>query len=257
MNWKIFFSTFALIFLAELGDKTQLAALARTATAGSAKWTIFAAASSALVVSTLVAVLIGGVLTRWVPERYIKLAAGALFVLFGLLILREAWLPRKAEAGSSKAKGVASLIFHLAAEFEKAAFGDYRHLAGEARHPELRALLEALAAEEDAHYQKILEVSHEHPDLKLDTASEQGLLASPQLIHDVAGDDRPVLEHAMEHERATSRFYTELARLTPAPALKQAFLALAGAENDHLRRLQSLAGISRQLPASATSTQGV
>jgi rubrerythrin len=60
----------------------------------------------------------------------------------------------------------------------------------------------------------------------------------------------------MEHERATSRFYTELARLTPAPALKQAFLALAGAENDHLRRLQSLADTGRTAPVSTTASHG-
>ena len=89
--WKMFGSTFILIFLAELGDKTQLAAMARAAdgpSGSSAKWIVFLAASSALVLSTLIAVFLGGALKALIPdERYIKIAAGALFVVFGAWIL--------------------------------------------------------------------------------------------------------------------------------------------------------------------------
>ena len=59
MDPKLFLTVFGTVFLAELGDKTQLAALTRTAAADGSKWTVFFAASAALVVSTLVAVLIG------------------------------------------------------------------------------------------------------------------------------------------------------------------------------------------------------
>jgi Predicted membrane protein len=89
--WKLFGGTFILIFLAELGDKTQLAAMARAADGPdgvSAKWVVFLAASAALVFSTLIAVFFGGVLRSLVPdERYIKIAAGILFLVFGALIL--------------------------------------------------------------------------------------------------------------------------------------------------------------------------
>ncbi len=91
--WKLFGGTFILIFLAELGDKTQLAAMAKTADSPDnimAKWVVFLAASLALVASTFIAVFLGHLLKAVVPdERYIKIAAGALFLIFGFSILYE------------------------------------------------------------------------------------------------------------------------------------------------------------------------
>ncbi|MBM4149416.1 MAG: TMEM165/GDT1 family protein, partial [Lentisphaerae bacterium] len=120
MNWKLFASTFLLIFLAELGDKTQLAAMARAATGGSGKWIVFWAATLALALSTLIAVLFGGALTRVVPERAIKLAAGALFVVFGVIILVNAVRPGAEAAAAPKAQPglLARAVLRAAAEFE-------------------------------------------------------------------------------------------------------------------------------------------
>jgi rubrerythrin len=67
------------------------------------------------------------------------------------------------------------------------------------------------------------------------------MLPKPEdLNHDVARADRPLLEHAIEHEEATALFYLELARLSPLPSLKQTFTTLAQAEQDHARRLREL-----------------
>ena len=89
MDPKLFASTFALVFLAELGDKTQLAVLSQTGTHGG-KWTVFAAATLALALATAIGVLAGDLIRRWVPdERYVKIAGGALFLVFGALLLRE------------------------------------------------------------------------------------------------------------------------------------------------------------------------
>jgi putative Ca2+/H+ antiporter (TMEM165/GDT1 family) len=87
--FKSFAGTFLLIFLAELGDKTQLAALAMTAGAeGRGRLVVFLAASLALVLSTLLAVFCGGLLTAVFPDpRLLKIAAGCLFLLFGALML--------------------------------------------------------------------------------------------------------------------------------------------------------------------------
>ena len=83
-NAKLFASTFILIFLAELGDKTQLAAMAKSI---EGRMTVFLAASAALVCSTLIAVLFGDSLTRFIPERYLQIAAGVLFIVFGGIML--------------------------------------------------------------------------------------------------------------------------------------------------------------------------
>jgi putative Ca2+/H+ antiporter (TMEM165/GDT1 family) len=86
MDWRILASTFGLIFLAELGDKTQLAAMAMAAES-KAPVAVFAGAVLALAVVTLIGVAIGGTLTRFIPAEYIRKGAGALFILLGTFIL--------------------------------------------------------------------------------------------------------------------------------------------------------------------------
>jgi putative Ca2+/H+ antiporter (TMEM165/GDT1 family) len=86
--WRLFGSTFGLIFLAELGDKTQLATLALSASSQS-RWVVFVAAASALVLTSALGVLAGEALTRVVPVVWIQRAAGVSFLaLGGLLLLR-------------------------------------------------------------------------------------------------------------------------------------------------------------------------
>ncbi len=88
MDWKIFMGTFTTIFIAELGDKTQLAAI--TAVSQSRKpLPVFLGASAALVLVTLIGVLFGAGLTRLVPEAVLKKIAGGLFILIGALVLME------------------------------------------------------------------------------------------------------------------------------------------------------------------------
>ncbi len=86
MSWKLFASTFAVVFVAELGDKTQLATFALSGGAAS-RWTVFFAASLALIVATAIAVLAGAAVGRYVPEVWIKRLAGAGFIAMGILFL--------------------------------------------------------------------------------------------------------------------------------------------------------------------------
>ncbi len=83
INWQIMLSTFTMIFLAEIGDKTQLATFA-FATRSKSSLSVFIGASSALVLTTLIAVIMGGIIGRIVPEKIIKIAAGLLFIGFGV-----------------------------------------------------------------------------------------------------------------------------------------------------------------------------
>ena len=78
-------STFAVIFLAELGDKTQLAVVA-LASQTKSPLGVFIGASFALIVSALLAVLLGYNLPRLAPEsatRIVHYAAGGFFILVG------------------------------------------------------------------------------------------------------------------------------------------------------------------------------
>jgi putative Ca2+/H+ antiporter (TMEM165/GDT1 family) len=88
-DWRIFASSFFIIFLAELGDKTQLTAFA-FASRSKAPLSVFLGASGALVVTTLLAVVLGGAIGKIVPERIMKIVAAAVFIAFGLLTLIEA-----------------------------------------------------------------------------------------------------------------------------------------------------------------------
>lgn len=86
MDWKLFGSTFLAIFLAEMGDKTQLATLSFAST-GSSRWTVFGASALALVSTSAIAVIAGEAVARHVPPVWIKRAAGALFIVLGVWTL--------------------------------------------------------------------------------------------------------------------------------------------------------------------------
>lgn len=92
MDWKIFASVFGTVFLAELGDKTQLATLLFAADRPQAKWLVFAASASALLLACLIGVLAGGWISQHVNERQLKLVAGAGFILIGAWTLRSAYV---------------------------------------------------------------------------------------------------------------------------------------------------------------------
>jgi len=89
MDWKVAFATFGTVFLAELGDKTQLATLA-FATSERSRWAVFAGAACALVATSAIAVLAGDAVVKIVPPAFLKRAAGVLFVAIGAWVL---WSP--------------------------------------------------------------------------------------------------------------------------------------------------------------------
>jgi putative Ca2+/H+ antiporter (TMEM165/GDT1 family) len=85
---ELFAKTFAMIFLAELGDKTQLAALTLAASTPGGKWAIFLGSAAALAVTSLIAVLAGDAISRVAGSgRAIQIAAGVLFIVVGAVTL--------------------------------------------------------------------------------------------------------------------------------------------------------------------------
>ena len=86
MELKVVMSVFSLIFLAELGDKTQLATLAFAGTEQS-KWSVFVGASLALVAASALATLLGGFISQYLPAAYVSRAAGVMFIAFGIIYI--------------------------------------------------------------------------------------------------------------------------------------------------------------------------
>jgi putative Ca2+/H+ antiporter (TMEM165/GDT1 family) len=83
MDWKLFATAFVSVFVAEIGDKTQLATMAFSAESRR-PWLVFAAASLALVAAAGVGAALGGLLSRWIPETWMRRGAAALFVAIGV-----------------------------------------------------------------------------------------------------------------------------------------------------------------------------
>ena len=86
MDWRLLLTTFGSVFLAELGDKTQLATLC-FATGRNAFLPAFVGSSLALVTSSLLACLLGSALTRVLPTRWIHLGAGVVFIVIGAVLV--------------------------------------------------------------------------------------------------------------------------------------------------------------------------
>lgn len=85
MNWKVLLTTFGLLFLAELGDKTQLAVISLTAK-HKTPWAVFVGASLAMVTVTALGVIFGEVITRFIPGNILEKVSAGLFILIGILL---------------------------------------------------------------------------------------------------------------------------------------------------------------------------
>ena len=86
MDLRVLLTTFGIIFLAEMGDKTQLAAMTMSAQTKK-PWAVFLGASLALTAVSAVGVLVGSFIGDYVPLIWIKRAAAAAFILIGVLML--------------------------------------------------------------------------------------------------------------------------------------------------------------------------
>jgi putative Ca2+/H+ antiporter (TMEM165/GDT1 family) len=84
MDLKIFITVFITIFIAEIGDKTQLATLLFAADKQVSKLTVFAGASLALVVAAGIGVLAGGIISNYVSEKFLNYLAGIGFIAIGI-----------------------------------------------------------------------------------------------------------------------------------------------------------------------------
>lgn len=86
MDLRVLLTTFGIIFLAEMGDKTQLAAMTMSAQT-KRPWAVFIGASLALAAVSAIGVLVGGVVGQYIPLEWVKRIAAALFIVIGVLML--------------------------------------------------------------------------------------------------------------------------------------------------------------------------
>jgi Ca2+/H+ antiporter, TMEM165/GDT1 family len=86
LKWGAFWTTFGALFLAEMGDKTQLAAITLAAQTRSPV-SVFLGATLALALVSLIGVGVGSVLGQYLPENLLRKLAAVAFILVGILML--------------------------------------------------------------------------------------------------------------------------------------------------------------------------
>jgi putative Ca2+/H+ antiporter (TMEM165/GDT1 family) len=87
MDFRLFATVFATIFVAELGDKTQLATFLYASNASHPKLTVFAASAAALILTSALGVLAGSLVAEYVSPRIVRWVAGFGFISVGLWFL--------------------------------------------------------------------------------------------------------------------------------------------------------------------------
>ena len=90
MDWKVFLTIFVSVFIAELGDKTQLATMLFATDREVSKYTVFLGASAALVVASAIGVLAGSLLAEYINIKYLHYIAGIGFIGIGFVTLYNA-----------------------------------------------------------------------------------------------------------------------------------------------------------------------
>jgi putative Ca2+/H+ antiporter (TMEM165/GDT1 family) len=90
MEYKVLITVFSAIFIAELGDKTQLATMLFAADKEVSKWSVFFGASLALVVASGIGVLAGSAISQYVSEKQLSYVAGIGFIAIGAWTLAKA-----------------------------------------------------------------------------------------------------------------------------------------------------------------------
>ena len=86
MDLRVMLTTFGIIFLAEMGDKTQLAAMTMSAQTKK-PWAVFIGASVALAAVSAIGILVGSVAGEYIPLEWVKRIAAVAFIVIGVLML--------------------------------------------------------------------------------------------------------------------------------------------------------------------------
>ena len=271
MNIKILLASFALVFVAELGDKTQLTALAFT-TASRSPWMVFLGTSLALICTTALAVLLGEMLSRVLPVHVLHIASGVMFVLMGLILLvnvarkvqapLEAVKSEKSEAAiqSQPRRTIFSLVTRQATAFEEEIIDYLEGVANLLPDAADRQTVLSIIGEDRRHRDSLSTLKHQHaPALESNNeeipAADLEVLrtrtpkaGSLPAINKAAGVEEPagmaqVLWAAVASEEALAEFYLSLSRMAKIHAVRDAFRLLA---RDDLRHAETLCDLAEK-----------
>lgn len=262
MNVKIIFASFALVFLAELGDKTQLTALAFSASSRS-YWSVFLGTSLALVAATALAVACGAALAKVLPQHLLHVASGAMFVVVGLVLLvnqaRKNVAPPTTTTPAPEVEralpaqgSLSAFILHQAIHFEEEFVLVLQEQAQAADDTQTRSALET-AAREHATHAEALNRAHASLPADPDAGDANTAVARPEQKTDpdaallrrlhapVAEQEQDPLRQSVHKQEAAAEFYVALARMTALPAARDTFRWLAMEELRLARHLEALA----------------
>lgn len=250
MDWKTLLLSFSIVFLAELGDKTQLTALTLTTARGGGTWSVFIGASVALVCTTAIAVLCGSFLTRFLPERYLHLGSAVLFIIIGVALLanmawrngaaRAAGEPGGADAaGTPAAAGsiglkpslLKALIVRQVTAYERDLVADIdRQLRSMPTGPE-QDLLRQLAAAHRQHGQDIAAMADNPGDDgpgAVHAGEVQGILGKLQACR--CHDEHQPIQNIIRRQEAAAEFYVALAQIVDRHEVRDLLRRLAAHE---------------------------
>jgi len=239
LNWRILFGSFGLVFLAELGDKTQLAALAFSAQS-QRPWSVFFGTSLALVCSTALAVSCGSLLTRIIPPKYLELGAGVMFVVVGLVLLvnmaRRAPVEAAGEATAHEPGVVSRFVLQQVVPFEEDLA---RFAAAQAERTVDEHLRGELLAVAEAHRHHGLSLGtipcHEHDELPANAARVRETI---ERAEQELSDSDPVAM-VIRKQEAAAEFYISLAGMMKFHAARDVLRDLATEEIALSQRLCS------------------
>ncbi len=237
MNLKVLIASFCLIFLAELGDKTQLTALAFS-TSSRSPWSVFLGTSLALICTTALAVVCGEALSRWVPVKVLHLASAVMFVLVGLILLVN--LARKAPAEDTAppapaavGKPLSSFIGRQAVAFEEDLAAFIRENAPQVKSAELRQALGRLEEKHMAHAAALAGIGGSadaerlaEMDADLAQGDPERLLGSLRQADDSLPTDA-TFDRIIRRQEAAAEFYIALAQLVRFHDARDVLRALA------------------------------
>lgn len=231
MNFSLVISTFVMIFLAELGDKTQLAAMA--ASAGSKQpLAVLLGASVALVLSSVCAVVAGTFIGEKIPLKFIKIAAGIMFILFGLLYVKEAFVPEKAEELTKVAPldMIGGSLIKVARAFEEQELKMLEAVRESIQSELCRDKLEEIIRQERNH---LIVLGNVADDKLIFSSAEKNAFAPLKADYVCRGDDECLIADMYEREQAMADFYRIMAEKSAIVSVKNAFYRLSQEELAH------------------------